>query len=401
VSATQVRAADLVAEIVDIFAASEREWVAMPHVAGYLAGQVFSAVAHDMVGTPMRKPFDPKGVMAAMTQLGSVANEVLLGSREVAARLLWQQARATYDVDLDLWEELEKTAPDDELPADLFTRLPHPNPFIAFPESITLRLNEDGDYQRIVGVFVCGRQRPGDIAANKGKTGVTKIDTISTGPDPAEANMSSLWGLACSTSAERLAGLTLTFVGFTFHANGRPIMAGDIRDLNIVHTSVDLRDGETFGEMVTGAVQRFRGTSPITARISRGRADTEIPLLISRAIGVLVYLCCENADLRPVPASQSRPRRVGRGGKTVKPPKVVRVGYQLGPMLRAYKKRIAEEASSTGRTVKPHLRRAHIHTFRRGPGHSERFTKWLHPILVNMDKDAEMTTVVPVKKRGA
>lgn len=377
---SEAHTSDLVAEIVDTFATEERILRGLPDI-GYLAGMLYGAIAHELVGAPMREPFNETAARSAMSQLArrerdgrAKVEEILMNCNVVASRLLWQQARIAYVADPDMWRELGRTAPDGDLPADLFMKLPHPNPFIAFPDPLVLPLNDQGDQQRIVGVFVSGLR---DVVKRP------------------------MWGVPCSTSDPCLAGLAMTFVGLVEKADGTPILIDGLRnDLTMIHASMSLKDGRTFGELVEGAVRRYSGPTPFSRQMRDRDNAVDLPLLFERAIGALLYLCCKNADLRPLPAVATRTskRRSGRGAK---PPKLIGMGYRIGPQLRAYHKRVADEDrdGGTGWKKAPHLRRAHYHTYRVGPGRRESIMMWLHPIFVNATPDgAEETTVIPIGK---
>jgi hypothetical protein len=50
--------------------------------------------------------------------------------------------------------------------------------------------------------------------------------------------------------------------------------------------------------------------------------------------------------------------------------------------------------------MRPHIRRAHWHTFRRGPrdGEQTRVIRWLPPIPVNVDETGVIPTIYTAKK---
>ncbi len=52
--------------------------------------------------------------------------------------------------------------------------------------------------------------------------------------------------------------------------------------------------------------------------------------------------------------------------------------------------------SGEGRTMRPHVRRAHWHTFLTGPRSGEQtpILKWLPPIPINVDNPGELPVVV-------
>ena len=77
------------------------------------------------------------------------------------------------------------------------------------------------------------------------------------------------------------------------------------------------------------------------------------------------------------------------------------VGYRLGAALRqALSEHHPEECASTGThgSPRPHVRRAHWHTFWVGhrdlPESRRAILRWLHPILVNVQDVEDLTTTV-------
>jgi hypothetical protein len=110
-------------------------------------------------------------------------------------------------------------------------------------------------------------------------------------------------------------------------------------------------------------------------------------------ISIVLYLCSSEPDIDParMPNSTTRelPFRKGKKGKylfTPDKPRVFRVGGTLGGKLRG----AAVQASR--KTVKTHLRRAHWHGFWKGPRSGERtfFYRWIAPLVVEGKKQSEM-----------
>lgn len=111
-------------------------------------------------------------------------------------------------------------------------------------------------------------------------------------------------------------------------------------------------------------------------------------------LSLLLYLCAPDADYeRP---ERPQPKRTKAGWRLFPAdrPTTWEVGVRLGAALRrAYQ--AEQTGTATGRTVRPHVRRAHWHTFLAGPRDSarERRVKWLPPLAVNLD-DAELPAVI-------
>lgn len=388
----QTHAADAVEMLTSTIRAVERSWCDIPHTS-MMARQLYGAIAHQVVGEPMREEFLPGAVSAAIRRYPHAGAQVALHAHSVAARLLWQRSRITYSFDPTLWAELARTAPDDSLPAELFSFLPHVDPYIHFPEPLVLPVGK-GEQQRIIGVFVHGRATSADSARANG--GSDKVNETALGGGRLPDDFSETFaGLHCSTADPECTGLALSFAGMMETLDGRPVnggMPGVPQDILFTHTSLYMRDGETFGDLVRGAQRR------LGMEMSHGARDDELPLMLRYAVGALVYLCCKNRDLRPVPASPASRRKPKAGASRPKPAKVINVGFRVGAELRAAKQRYDREyGPGTGRAKAPHMRRAHAHTYRHGRGRAERKVLWLHPMLVAAGAGEPETTVVTVR----
>lgn len=106
-------------------------------------------------------------------------------------------------------------------------------------------------------------------------------------------------------------------------------------------------------------------------------------------LALLMYLCSQGADTegRGNAPSEARPRTTGAPDLSVSR---VDVGFRVGAAIRQSRAQHAGPDTATGRSVSPHLRRAHFHTFYSGPGSksdpSKRVVevKWLPPIPVGV-----------------
>ncbi|WP_280500232.1 hypothetical protein [Nocardia farcinica] len=120
------------------------------------------------------------------------------------------------------------------------------------------------------------------------------------------------------------------------------------------------------------------------------------------AISVLLYLCSDQQDARP-----HRPAYGTRKSKKPRQPSqpVIDLGFDIGPALHAARRtgHNGTDSDSTALTtsnVRPHLRRAHWHTYWTGPRTNPTpEVRWLHPILVNRTENAARATVVDVAAR--
>lgn len=120
-------------------------------------------------------------------------------------------------------------------------------------------------------------------------------------------------------------------------------------------------------------------------------------------VSLILYLCADDAEIgdgstRPANPEPRRTRRHGWRLFAAEGPRVWDVGVRIGAALRrAYQaEQTRQESAPTGRTVRPHIRRAHWHTFLAGPrtGERERRIRWLPPIPVNLGDVDELPAVI-------
>jgi hypothetical protein len=287
---------------------------------------------------------------------------VQFAGQDCATAALWETHKVVYHFDPDLTRELGETEDDAVIPAGLFQKLPHPDPFIAFPEPMWM-MADTGLVQRVDGFFVTGRIR--------GEQGAMQRSTHYPGVDE----------------------MGILLCGPLFHEGEmKPYLLSDGKQ-DVLLTRVLLPCEETTVKVMIDSVGiRFLNLSDSTYW------RENVPHMIKRAVSMLIYICATNADLKPLPKPPARAKG-GTRDKKRKPVQVVGVGYRIGPALKAYRKREATTGQGTGRTVRAHIRRAHLHTFKVGPGRTQSMVKWLPPIPVNADgTPAEQPTVIGVPK---
>jgi len=110
-----------------------------------------------------------------------------------------------------------------------------------------------------------------------------------------------------------------------------------------------------------------------------------------RVISLVLYLCSVNLEIRDAAGKKSAPRRPGpvktKKGWRIFPADATtfwEVGYETGENL-ARECEVSERGPMGERwSPRPHIRRAHWHSFWTGPrtGARKLVVKWLHPILV-------------------
>jgi hypothetical protein len=274
---------------------------------------------------------------------------------------IWNRYRIAYSIDSDLWRELGDADDDTELPAGILARLPHPDPFVALPEPIVVP-TYDGLYQQLDGFFVTGRFQ------------VSETGYLLTSTEHAHGDLALL---LCSR---------------IMRADGTHARNADGL-LDYAWVRVSFNDGMTVGELTERCTKGFK---------SAGTGldwEREVVQALRRCASIMLYLCATNADLEEMPTPPRGGQRAARRRRLLAA-KVVKVGWRLGAQLRAH--RVKETHSTagepSGRHVRPHVRRAHFHTYRIGPRREQVEVKWLSAIPVNFEKDAEETTVVGVSR---
>ena len=117
-------------------------------------------------------------------------------------------------------------------------------------------------------------------------------------------------------------------------------------------------------------------------------------------LNMVLYLCSEEADFGGQRPKLPPPVRTKKGWRMFPPdkPRVWDVGERIGSALRdahlARQTGATGENTSSGRNApRPHVRRAHWHTYRVGQGRAEQVLKWLPPIPINIDKGHIIPTI--------
>lgn len=124
--------------------------------------------------------------------------------------------------------------------------------------------------------------------------------------------------------------------------------------------------------------------------LAQAIADDLQPLL-----ALVLYLCSEEPDIGDGQRGRPAPTKTKKGLKLFPPdaPAVVEVGYKIGHALRDYQ--LAEQTESAARKgPRPHIRRAHWHTYRTGVGRTGAISRWLPPIPVSLGKGGELPITI-------
>jgi len=118
-------------------------------------------------------------------------------------------------------------------------------------------------------------------------------------------------------------------------------------------------------------------------------------------ISLILYLCTVNADtLNPVTLEKpKRPKIIKKNNKekikVAKKVKEYRVGGQIGAAIRRANK---PSLNQTKRTITPHIRRSHFHSFWTGSKDNKKLVvKWMSPIPINLNGEDIIPVVRKVK----
>lgn len=177
----------------------------------------------------------------------------------------------------------------------------------------------------------------------------------------------------------------------------------------MLHRAETVEDGldRTFQYYRKAMIRRYHGdidAKYIESMLNKEAWDADAELL-KHLISVAVYLCCDENDVpRPAP----RPDRfvTTKKGRKICPtpnkPQVYECGVRIGAALRwaaEQHKEAAEAGAPTGRTVHPHVRKAHYHHYWKGPRDGERtlIAHFLPSIQVNFKGAPPTPTLRPVQ----
>lgn len=338
----------------------------MPEM-GQLADVVSAAAMAD------RRPEIPPRLLRALRDRprGEEVNRGAMSlARLYAITRLWRRGRLVYSIDADLWSNLGDFEEGLRLPLNVLQRLPHPNPFLVFPQPLVLPSRTG--HRRIIGAFIVGQHA-----------------------DPE---------FMCGTHSDATDAFRLILVGRMYTDDGQPVMAPDMaHDITFIHLPLPTSGEITIAELADFAVSRMEA-SPLDGDDLRG----DVAAMLRRAMSLLVYVCSRNADLQERPAQRSRSSKRARrvAQRRSAPSTVIEVGYRIGAKLRGYASRrdqrhAAGDQSGTGHAIPPHIRRAHLHMYRVGAGREGVEWRFLDPIPVNMGDEAKQTTVIPVPPEQA
>lgn len=283
----------------------------------------------------------------------------------------WAQHRIVYAVDPDAAAAVIDTDwSDTVIPGEVLRRLPHPDPMVVLPEPVEW-LNTEGWLERYEAFGVFG------VHGERRRASSHALDT--------HHMVLHFFGRECDPVTGKPRDQMLPNV-----TDGSLLRVVPVMGMRAVTplTDATMKEREEYAirDMLSGPWTSVFGFAD-ESEAGRGMAK-----LTRIGLALLVYLVTDDADTQRVDLP-----RGGRESRAVHgpAPTVFEVGFHIGAALRQTHRDPSHKVSTgaTGRTVAPHIRRAHLHTFRRGPGRSERFIKWLPPIAINADARGTQTQV--------
>lgn len=127
---------------------------------------------------------------------------------------------------------------------------------------------------------------------------------------------------------------------------------------------------------------------------------------VRQTVSIALYICSDAADVRTDTTVQAVPREQRTFKANPDAPTVWEIGARVGAAIRAYRRSPVQTAENTGShaSPRPHMRRAHWHSFWTGPRDGDRklVIRWLPPIPVNYEATTELPAVIHIvsKKEG-
>lgn len=151
-------------------------------------------------------------------------------------------------------------------------------------------------------------------------------------------------------------------------------------------------------ECVAQAVDQAKTYATLLGAVVPDGAAGMVAELVEPCLSLLLYLCSQAAEIdgqgKP---GNPKPKKTSKGWRMfpADQPKMWDVGVRMGAALRrAYQQaETSPEQGGQGSGKRPHIRRAHWHTYWMGSGEDKQpVLKWLPPIAVKLD--GELPTVI-------
>jgi hypothetical protein len=328
-----------------------------------------------MANVALQDPNGP-GLSNVLNSLGPKAAKVLNREtfqmlqrmyRDWVSLTLWDQWRQVYVVHPTFTRELLRSDAQ-AFPPEVLRRVLHRNPMTVLPAGAPV-VHSDGTSGVVRMFTTCGsRSVPSD--------------------DPRRGNPRMI----CNSDEAGINSLSL-------HVLSEVVEGDQVTDLNWCHLAVPL-DGEatTLDGLVNRSLANFQSES-----IGTSHTEEYLRGIFSVCLPHLLYAASDRPEIgAPDPGIAQTPGNRKSSGSSIS---YLPVGFRIGAVIdaAARDRNDTETHSSTGRTVAPHLRRAHFHTYRVGKGRQDEIVRWLAPIPINADQigaDGPDVTMHPMGSKG-
>lgn len=315
-------------------------------------------------------------------------------SRLISATGAWRMTKGVYVFDPEVAKSLVDSEVEEDLPDELFLHMPDWCPYISTPG---LKVGE--------GLFIHGFFAYVDDRAYGNRQHFSPELNFEIMVDPHLSSVKALGPIAIVDQDIQAAILPKLDEGLRQDA----IMVHVCelaRQREYIHLHMNVPLGQ--GKFSKAFLEQTKKVASIPNSYMRGifenAAAAETMHEVTQFFGkmqarlgaLLLYLVSDKADISPESdAAEVRDRIVlneRRGIRNFQSPKVKpwEVGFRIGAEIRSYETKVAEAAaySGTGSTMRPHVRRAHWHSFWTGPRDQpalrRKRVRWLPPTPVNV-----------------
>ena len=339
--------------------------------------------------------------------------EMLLMSdiRLGAALAAWRMTKGVYRFDPTLLEEIVNSDVRDGLPEEVFLRLPDWCVYIPTPGMTHyLDIKMHGFFAYIDDHIAPTGDHPPELQFEM------ILDPIGLDPDRASILVSHNPALLAE---------------FTLASRGEPLLQALEfvlrKEFLHVHDHVDLLTGSFSASSISGvrksreirlANEDLVANLPVGDPLSEAwrathesaknlddELKTELGVSVVNQIidfklrlaSLVLYLCADESDVAPDGLGSRRAAlqtHENSGKRNYSADRITfwDIGFRVGSALREARTISNQVGPGDGGTVRPHMRRAHWHTFNTGPrdGQQVRRVKWLSPIAVNLRSPDEL-----------
>lgn len=306
----------------------------------------------------------------------------------------WKEIREIYDVHPSMTGALMNMGSSATIPGSVFRRLRHPNPFFTVSGGPKL-WHVDGNPGRIIGFYVTGAIANEYPRVDGGELSFKELN----GPGTAFKKDGRRAALVRGTHEPFNNALHVMVISEVLSADRLQVL-----DFDICHLTIPMTSDFTLAELVSEVSgSGFRWAQGMQGPVVHlGAIENYLQTIARVTVSHLLYACSRTSEIgegkndRP----PARPGKGKSGARPRKPGKVHPVGYRIGAKIEENMRWVREQREAgipTGRKLPPHMRAAHTHLYRVGPGRREIDIKFLDPIPVNMkDDDGATATVHPI-----